>query len=112
MAASLPGFAASIVFYGQSIARHLPDGGDAPIRTAEEIRTPLLLVFGGIDEQITYDDITRIQTRLDAAGKPYDVQIYPSVGHSFFREDRDTVASREIADAWDLVQAFLQKHFV
>jgi carboxymethylenebutenolidase len=110
MAASLPGFAAAIVFYGQTIARQLPDGTAAPIHTAEQLRTPLLLVFGGIDEQITYEDIKRIETRLDAAGKHYQVQIYPSVGHSFFREDRDTVATREIADAWDLVQAFLSQH--
>ena len=31
MAAALPGLRASIAFYGQSIAKGLPDGGDAPI---------------------------------------------------------------------------------
>ncbi|GAC1403180.1 MAG: dienelactone hydrolase family protein [Candidatus Velthaea sp.] len=111
MAASLPGISSAISFYGQSIAKGLPDGGDAPIKDAEQIRTPLLLVFGGRDEQITEDDIERIKTRLNAAGKKYDVQIYANVGHSFFREDTDTMASREIADAWDRVQSFLSKHF-
>lgn len=111
MASMLPGLDAAIVFYGQSIAKGLPDGGDAPIKDAEEIRTPLLLIFGGRDEQITMDDINRIKTRLNAAGKKYDVQIYPNVGHSFFREDSDTIASREIADAWDRVQSFLERNF-
>jgi carboxymethylenebutenolidase len=111
MAASLPGFSAAISFYGQSIAKSLPDGGDAPIRHAEEIRTPLLLLFGGRDELITPDDIERIKTRLDAAGKKYEVEIYANVGHSFFREDLDTIATREIADAWDRVQAFLSRAF-
>jgi carboxymethylenebutenolidase len=111
MAASLPGLSSSISFYGQSIAKGLPDGGDAPIRTAEEIRTPLLLVFGGRDELITEADIERIRQRLQAAGKVAEIQIYANVGHSFFRESSDTIATREIADAWDRVQSFLSKHF-
>jgi len=111
MASSLPGISSAIAFYGQSIAKGLPDGGDAPIRTAEDIRTPLLLVFGGRDEYITEADIERIRQRLQAAGKSADIQIYANVGHSFFRESSDTVATREIADAWDRVQSFLQKNF-
>ncbi len=111
MAASLPGLSSAISFYGQSIAQGLPDGSDAPIRSAEEIRTPLLLVFGGRDELITEADIERIRQRLQAAGKIADIQIYANVGHSFFRESSDTMASREIADAWDRVASFLQKYF-
>lgn len=111
MAASLPGLSSAIAFYGQSIAKGLPDGSDAPIRTAEEIRTPLLLVFGGRDEFITEADIERIRQRLQAAGKHAEIQIYANVGHSFFREGSDTIATREIADAWDRVASFLQKNF-
>ncbi len=111
MAASLPGFSAAIAFYGQSIVKGLPDGGNAPIHTAEEIRTPLLLVFGGRDELITDADIERIRQRLQAAGKTAEIQIYANVGHSFFRESSDTIASREIADAWDRVKSFLDKRF-
>jgi carboxymethylenebutenolidase len=109
LAATLPGLRASIAFYGQSIAKALPDGSDAPIKEAENIRTPLLLVFGGRDELVTTDDVGRIRTRLDAAGKKYDIEVYPNVGHSFFRQDADTVSTREIADAWDRVQAFLRR---
>lgn len=111
MAGVLPGLSAAIAFYGQSIAKGLPDGGDAPIHNAEQLRAPLLLVFGGADEQVTTDDVRRIKTRLDAAGKRYDIEVYPNVGHSFFRQDRGTIASREIADAWDRVQAFLERSF-
>jgi carboxymethylenebutenolidase len=111
VAATLPGIRSSIAFYSQSIAKGTPDGGDAPIRLAEQIRAPLLLVFGGRDEAITDDDIRRIESRLNAAGKTGEIQIYANVGHSFFREDSDTIATREIADAWDRVQSFLGKHF-
>jgi carboxymethylenebutenolidase len=109
MAAAIPGIRAAIAFYGQSITKGLPDGGDAPIKDADNIRAPLLLVYGGADTQITEAEIDRIRTRLNAAGKTADVQIYPTVGHSFFRQDLGTIASREIADAWGRVTAFLRK---
>jgi carboxymethylenebutenolidase len=109
--AMLPGISAAIAFYGQSITRGLPDGGDAPIKDADKIRTPLLLIYGGADTQIGENEIDRIRTRLNAAGKSADVQIYPTVGHSFFRQDLGTIATREIADAWDRVQSFLRRSF-
>ncbi|MEA2721678.1 MAG: carboxymethylenebutenolidase [Candidatus Eremiobacteraeota bacterium] len=109
--AMLPGMSAAIAFYGQSISKGLPDGGDAPIKDADKIRTPLLLVYGGADTEVTQPEIDRIRTRLTAAGKTADVQIYPSVGHSFFRQDLGTIASREIADAWDRVVSFLRRSF-
>jgi len=110
--AMLPGIEASIAFYAQSITKGLPDGGDAPIKDADRIRAPLLLVYGGADTQIEQNEIERIRTRMNAAGKSADVQIYPTVGHSFFRQDLGTIATREIADAWDRVRAFLRKHLV
>jgi carboxymethylenebutenolidase len=109
--AMLPGMSAAIAFYGQSITKGLPDGGDAPIKDADRIRTPLLLVYGGADTQISQAEIERIRTRLSAAGKTADVQIYPTVGHSFFRQDLGTIASREIADAWGRVTSFLRRSF-
>jgi carboxymethylenebutenolidase len=102
---------AAIAFYGQSITKGLPDGGDAPIKNADKVRTPLLLVYGGADSEIGHGEIERIRTRLNAAGKTADVQIYPTVGHSFFRQDLGTIASREIADAWDRVTSFLRRSF-
>jgi carboxymethylenebutenolidase len=110
--AMIPGISAAIAFYGQSITKGLPDGGDAPIKDADKVHAPLLLVYGGADSQITQAEIERIRTRLNAAGKTADVQIYPTVGHSFFRQDLGTIASREIADAWGRVTAFLRKNLV
>ncbi|HXP93183.1 MAG TPA: dienelactone hydrolase family protein [Candidatus Binatia bacterium] len=109
--ATLPGIRGAVVFYGQSIDDTMPSGEPAPITDAKAIRAPLLLVFGGLDEQITSNDIATITSRLTDEGKRFDVQVYPTVGHSFFREGVASVTLREIADAWDRVQAFLRKRF-
>jgi carboxymethylenebutenolidase len=110
LASSLPGLAASIAFYGQSIARPIP-GANRPALDEVEVRSPLLLVFGGHDEQIGPNEIATIRERLTAARKTFEIQEYPEVGHSFFREDLGTIATRQIADAWDRVQSFLRKSF-
>jgi carboxymethylenebutenolidase len=109
--ATLPGIRGAVAFYGQSIDDTLPSGEPAPVTDAKAIRAPLLLVFGGLDEQIGKADIDAIAAQLTAEGKRFEVQVYPNVGHSFFREGVASVSLREIADAWDRVQAFLKKRF-
>lgn len=109
LSASLAGLEGAVAFYGQSIARPLPGAGKAAIEEVDDIRAPLLLVFGGHDEQIGEHDIQTIRDNLTARGKEFEIEVYPDVGHSFFREDLDTLATRQIADAWDRVNAFLHR---
>lgn len=110
VSATLAGIDAAVVFYGQSIASLMPSGEPAPIEDCKEIRAPLLLVFGGQDQLISQRDIDTIEGDLRSFNKKFDVQIYPNVGHSFFRTTSDTSSTREAADAWDRVQAFFTKY--
>jgi carboxymethylenebutenolidase len=110
LASSLAGLDASIAFYGQSIARPIPGTDGKPaLDEIEKVRVPLLLVFGGHDEQIGPSEIATIRDRLTAQHAPFEIEVYPEVGHSFFREDLGTIATRQIADAWGRVQAFLRR---
>ncbi|MGB8265248.1 MAG: dienelactone hydrolase family protein [Candidatus Velthaea sp.] len=110
--ATLGGLSAAIAFYGGNIAGPLPDGEPAPIDEAAQIQTPLLLVFGGQDTYIPAEAVEKIRQALTAAGKRFQVQVYPNQGHAFFRDSSATLQSSEdVADAWDLVQAFLKEHF-
>ncbi len=108
--ATLPGINAAVAFYGQSIVSLMPDGEAAPIEDTKNLRAPLLLVFGGQDRLISTNDVDVITDALKSNGKKFDVQLYPNVGHSFFRTTTDTTSAREAADAWDRVQAFFGKH--
>jgi carboxymethylenebutenolidase len=110
LASSLAGLDASIAFYGQSIARPIPGTDGKPaLDEIEKVRVPVLLVFGGHDEQIGPSEIATIRDRLTAQHAPFEIEVYPEVGHSFFREDLGTIATRQIADAWGRVQAFLRR---
>ena len=108
--ATLPGLLAAVVFYGQSIGEAMPSGEPPPIDQAKEIHAPLLLVFGGEDELIKPAEIDSISSTLTKYNKKCQMQLYPSVGHSFFRATMASVAAHEAADAWDLVQAFFRRN--
>jgi carboxymethylenebutenolidase len=110
LASTLPGLAAAIAFYGQSIARPIPGTDGKPaLDEIDDVRVPMLLVFGGHDEQIGPNEIAMIRDRLTAKHAHFEIEVYPEVGHSFFREDLGTIATRQIADAWGRVQAFLRR---
>lgn len=111
VSATLPGLSGAIAFYGQSIARPLHGEQKPLIEDAPSVQTPLLLVFGGHDETIGPDEIATIRAQLTQAHASFEIEVYPEVGHSFFREDLGTIATRQIADAWDRVGAFLRKTF-
>jgi carboxymethylenebutenolidase len=108
--ATLPGLLGATVFYGQSISSPMPSGEVAPLEDVKDVRAPLLLVFGGQDMLIGPRDVGTITEALTANNKRFEVQLYPRVGHSFFRATYASSATRETADAWDRVQAFFRKY--
>ena len=109
--ATLPGLCGAVCFYGSSIVSPLANGESEGLSDAKDVEIPLLLAFGGQDESIPLDKINRIRETLDAAGRDFQIQIYPSVGHAFFRGSSTDMHSEVVADAWSLVQAFFKKVF-
>jgi carboxymethylenebutenolidase len=108
--ATLPGLACSVAFYGSSIVAPMPSGEPEALADVKDLRAPLLLVFGGQDEHIPPAAVARIEKALSAADKRFEIQIYPNVGHAFFRDSSEGMSAEEVADAWDRVQAFLERH--
>jgi carboxymethylenebutenolidase len=92
------------------IAAPFPSGEPEALADVDSVRCPILLVFGGKDEYITPDKVGRISAALTAAHKKFQLQVYPDAGHAFFRDSSSAMDSSDVADAWDLVQAFLREH--
>lgn len=108
--ATLGGLRAAICFYGGMIASPFPNGEPEGIADAHDIRTPLLLAFGGKDSYISAEAVERTRAALTAAGKPFKIQVYPDQDHAFFRESSQALEGADVADAWKLVQTFLKEH--
>jgi carboxymethylenebutenolidase len=112
---TLPGLAAGICFYGGSIAAPLFNGEPEGLTDAPNVRVPLLLAYGGKDAYITDDAIERTRAALAAAGKRFDIVVYPEQDHAFFRHSGAQLEAanapgaelHDQADAWNRVRAFL-----
>ena len=111
ISATLPGVSTAICFYGGSIAAPFPSGEPAGLADVNEIRCPMLLAFGGKDDYIAAEAVGRISAALTEAHKKFRLQVYPNEGHAFFRDSSAAMdSSQDVADAWDLVQAYLKDH--
>jgi carboxymethylenebutenolidase len=116
------GLSGAICFYPMYIATPMPSGGEAPIEHVSDVAVPLLLVFGEKDYYVPRHDMDRMNQVLTSAGKDFRMEIYPDVGHSFFRHGRpeaiaevqrysDEAVAQAVADSWNLVRAFLTDAF-
>ena len=76
---------------------------------AEQIRCPLLGLFGGADQGIPQADIDRFERKLEKAGVPQEIVVYPGAPHSFFDRKAAEFAAAS-ADAWNRVQGFIAGH--
>jgi carboxymethylenebutenolidase len=91
------GFAGVIAFYA-GMSRDFGGTGTALDR-ASEVKYPLLGLFGGADSGIPTAQVEELDTRLNQAGVPHEIVIYPGAPHSFF-DRKATEYADASADAW------------
>ncbi|MDL4813426.1 dienelactone hydrolase family protein [Actinomadura opuntiae] len=95
-AATLPGIAGAIGFYGPP--RFF---GDA----AAEVEAPLLMLLAGDDVATPQEEFDAMAADLERAGKEYEMHVYAGAPHSFFdRSYGDWAQACE--DAWRRILAF------
>jgi dipeptidyl-peptidase 4 len=65
-----------------------PDGyaRSSVLSEAGKLSTPLLLVHGMADDNVTFDNTTRLMAMLQELGKPFEVMTYPGQRHGIRRE--------------------------
>ena len=101
------GFAGLVPFY----AGMTPSFGDrgTVLDNATKVAYPVLGLFGGADQGIPESAVRELDTKLDTAGVPHEVVIYPGAPHSFF--DRKAAEFTEAsADAWRRILDFVATH--
>jgi carboxymethylenebutenolidase len=91
-------------FYGSLTPRR--EGAPAPIELAQQMRCPVLGLFGGADEAIPPDQVEAFEQAMQAGGVEHDVHVYPGAPHSFFDRKYDEYAEA-CEDAWRRTLRFL-----
>lgn len=118
---SLAELSGAICFYPSGILTAMPGAGAPPLEDVQ-VAIPLLVTFGEQDYYVARYDMDRIGAALETAGAEFRMQIYPGVGHAYFRHGRpeaiaeqarysDEAVAGAVADSWDLVRKFLKDVF-
>jgi carboxymethylenebutenolidase len=95
-----PELAAGVAYYGMQ----------AKAEAVAAIKAPLLLHYAGLDERIN-TGIGDYEAALKAAGKTYELHLYPGVNHAFNNNTNAARYDKAAAElAWGRTVAFLKKH--
>ena len=97
LAATLPGLAGSIGFYG------LPYLAEPVV---DRLAAPILMLLAGQDDETPRREYEQFVARVAAAGKACQVHVYEAAPHSFFDRTGDEWQA-VCADAWRRVLAFM-----
>jgi len=105
-----PRYRACAVFYGGRVKLQFADGAAAPITLAQNMRCPVLGIFGNEDQGPSPEDVDDYQAALDANGVVNEFHRYDGAGHGFqdftnserYREDQSE-------DAWQKALAFFDR---
>ena len=95
------GIAATVVYYGRVTSD--------PAEIAK-LKSPLLGLFGALDQGIPVEGVRKFEAALKAAGKPAEIVVYEGADHAFANPSGSRYQEQAAADAWQKTLAFLAKH--
>jgi dienelactone hydrolase len=75
------------------------------------VGTPLLIMHGGADTSVTMDQVATLTQELEAAGTPYEIQIYSGAPHAFTVFGSDRYQERADQESWQAFVDFLADQF-
>jgi len=99
------GLDAVVGFYGALSAKDSPNRPDL-VEHGDQIKLPVLGLFGGDDPNIPPADIAAFDAGLERAGVDHEIVSYPGAPHSFFDRKQEEFAEAS-TDAWTRVLDFL-----
>jgi carboxymethylenebutenolidase len=109
-AASLDFDAAVVCYGGRIVARPedlTPRRPKAALDMTEDLRCPILGIFGADDQNPSPEQVLRIEQELKLHAKPYEFHSYENAGHAFFDVNRDTYRPIAVKSAWPTIFNFL-----
>ena len=118
LSATMDGICGAVSYYGTGIARQWGNNEPEGLADVDSIKAPVLIVLGEEDDSIPAEAVRRVCRTLEERGPGCQVQIYPNVGHAFFRSSppgthnsSDEALAEAVGDSWNLTQTFLRRCF-
>ena len=88
---------ATVIYYGRLITER---------SQLESLRSPVLGIFGALDEGIPVTTVREFQTLLDGLGKDVSIHIYEGADHAFANPSGTRYNKNAATDAWSRTLGF------
>lgn len=79
---------------------------------ADQLKCPLLGLYGGQDQSIKMDDVHAAEVKAKAAGKTVEIKVYPDAPHGFNADYRPSYRKDAAEDGWKRMLAWFAAHGV
>jgi carboxymethylenebutenolidase len=111
-AAHSPALKAGVAWYGRLVGERKPVTPRQPIDIVEELKAPVLGLYGGQDQGIPVETVDRMRKACKEAGKTCELVVYPDAGHAFNADYRPSYRPEAAKDGWASMLAWFREHSV
>jgi carboxymethylenebutenolidase len=108
-AAHYPNLKAGVAWYGRLITPPNAMSPTNPIDVADELKAPVLGLYGGKDQGIPMESIEKMRAALKAGDSKSDIIVYPEAGHGFHADYRPSYREIDAKDAWQRMLIWFKK---
>ncbi len=109
-AAHSPDLRAAVAWYGPVAGRTSTIQPHTAGEMADQLKCPLLGLYGGQDTSISMSDVQAAATRARKAGKTVEIVIYPDAGHGFHADYRPSYREADAKDGWARMLAWFKQY--
>ena len=111
-AAHNPDLKAGVAWYGRLTGMTNDLQPKYPLEIVEELKAPVLGLYGGADQGIPNDTVEKMKQALKEAKKPSEIVLYPDTPHGFHADYRPSYREKEAKDGWKRLLEWFKKHGV
>ena len=81
-----------------------------PIDVAKDLKVPVIGFYGGLDTNITQDNVKQMREELKKGTSQSEIIVYPNAEHGFHADYRKQYNAEASKDAWAKLQAWFEKY--
>jgi carboxymethylenebutenolidase len=107
-AAHNPDLKAGVAWYGRLVGMADDLHPKHPLDLVNELKAPVLGLYGGADSGIPNDTVEKMQTALKDAKKSCEIVLYPDTPHGFHADYRPTYRKDQAEDGWKRMLAWFK----
>ena len=109
---------AGVAWYGRLVANPTaalnPLTPKQPVDLVDELKAPVLGLYGGKDQGIPQESVEKMRAALknskSKAARESEIIVYPEAGHGFHADYRPSYNKDAATDGWNRLRAWYKKH--